>query len=293
MAAVTAPARVVRAAGGVVWRGIGTGREVLVVHRDRYNDWTLPKGKLEPDEPVLHAAVREVREESGVCGAPQLRLPTVEYLTGVPGETKQVDFWSMRMLSDAGRAPDDEISEARWVPATKASAMLTYAHDRGVLLSFAQAPLVTGEVLLIRHGHAGTREAWRAPDELRPLSAKGRAERDRVSLLARLWQPARVLSATPVRCRDTVAGVGPPVLLERAFDETSPDGLDGARKALLSLARTGATTVVCSQGKVIPPLLASIRPAGWPLADDFDTPKGAGWLLAFGGTQLVGLDRLS
>jgi 8-oxo-dGTP diphosphatase len=290
---VTAPVRVVRAAGGVVWRGIGTGREILLVHRDRYGDWTLPKGKLEPGEPVLHAAVREVHEETGVCGAPQLRLPTVEYLTGAPGETKLVDFWSMRMLSDAGRAPDHEISEARWVPVAKAPAMMTYAHDRGVLLAFTKAPLVTGEVLLVRHGHAGSRDAWSAADELRPLSAKGLAERDRVSLLARLWQPARVLSATPVRCQDTVAEVGPPVLVEPAFDEASPDGLDGARKALLSLARTGATTVVCSQGKVIPPLLASIRPAGWPLADEFDTPKGSGWLLAFGGTQLVGLDRLA
>lgn len=290
---MSAPARVVRAAGGVVWRGIGSGREVLLVHRDRYGDWTLPKGKLEKDEPVLHAAVREVYEESGVGGIPQLRLPTVEYLTGVPGETKLVDFWSMRMRSDAGRAPDDEISEARWVPVAQAPAMLTYAHDRGVLLAFTGAPLVTGEVLLVRHAHAGSRDAWSAPDELRPLSDKGRAERDRVSLLARLWHPARVLSATPVRCQDTVADIGPPVLVEPAFDETSPEGLDGARKALLSLARTGTTTVVCSQGKVIPPLLASIRPAGWPLADDFDTPKGAGWLLAFAGTQLVGLDRLS
>jgi len=68
----------------------------------RYNDWTLPKGKLEPGEPSLAAAVREVREETGIDGVPQVRLPSIQYLTGEPGVEKVVDFWSMRVHRDRG-----------------------------------------------------------------------------------------------------------------------------------------------------------------------------------------------
>ncbi len=294
---MTAPQTTVRSAGGVVWRGIGRGREVMLVHRDRYGDWTLPKGKLEPGEAVLAAAVREVLEETGVTAVPQLRLPTVEYLTGTPGELKSVDFWSMRVVTDAGRESDHEVSEARWVPVGDAPAMLTYSHDRGVLRAFTEAPPVTTELVLVRHAHAGTREGWTGPDELRPLSRRGLAEVQRLTPVAGLFQPSRVISAEPVRCQETVAPLGLPVELEPAFGEHSPAGVPGARTALLALARRGRTTVVCSQGKVIPPLLDSMRPQSWPLADDFQTPKGTGWLLAFAGNnstgpQLIGLDRL-
>lgn len=291
---MTGPAesRVVRSAGGVVWRGLGTRREVMVVHRDRYNDWSLPKGKLDPGERVLHAAVREVYEETGVCGIPQLRLPTAQYLTGTPGESKLVDYWSMRVASDAGRERDDEITEARWIPLAEAAAVLTYGHDRGVVHAFTRYPRITAEIVLIRHAHAGSRAQWAGPDELRPLSHRGRRERETLTPVANLIRPERVVSATPLRCRDTVAQLDRPVEDEPAFDETSLDGVEGARKALLALARTGRPTVVCSQGKVIPPLLSEIRPADWPLADDFETAKGTGWLLAFAGDQVVGLDRL-
>jgi 8-oxo-dGTP diphosphatase len=271
---------------------MGTRREVMVVYRGRYGDWSLPKGKLEPDEPALHAAVREVYEESGVVGAPQLRLPTVEYLTGTPGESKTVDFWSMRMLSDNGREPDREVSKAQWVPVTEAFGVLTYAHDRGVLLTFTRAPLITAEVVLVRHAHAGAKEHWDGPDDLRPLSPLGRTERDRLARVAALSHPTRVVSASPLRCRETVATLGRTVEVDAAFDESSPEGLEGARRSLLALARGDSAAVVCSQGKVIPPLLAGMRPVDWPLIDDFATAKGTGWLLAFAGTALVSLDRV-
>jgi 8-oxo-(d)GTP phosphatase len=282
----------VRSAGGVVWRGDGDRLEVMVVHRDRYGDWSLPKGKLDPQEAPLHAAVREVQEETGVTGIPQLRLPTVHYLTGTPGESKTVDFWAMRVAADEGRETDHEITEARWVPIGQAPGLLTYAHDRGVLHAFTRSPRVSAEIMLIRHAHAGSKDHWDGPDALRPLSSRGRGEVRRLTPVLELLAPRRVLSASALRCRDTVTGLTQPVEVEPAFDETSPDGVGGARKALLELAGEGRPAVVCSQGKVIPPLLASLRPADWPRTDDFDTPKGTGWLLGFAGDRLVGLDRL-
>src|SRR5690242_21339296 len=95
------PGEAVRAAGGVLWRGNGAGAvEVAVVHRPRYDDWTLPKGKFKVGEFPVQAAIREVLEETGVAGVPQVRLPSIGYLTGVPGQHKTVDFWSMRATHD-------------------------------------------------------------------------------------------------------------------------------------------------------------------------------------------------
>jgi 8-oxo-(d)GTP phosphatase len=286
-------AGLVRAAGGVLWRDAGDGLEVVLVHRPRYDDWSLPKGKLERGEHVLAAAVREVFEETGMDGVPQVRLPTIEYLTGDPGVAKRVDFWSMRVRGDHGRVPGDEISEVRWVPATEAPTRLSYAHDRGVVAAMVALPRVTNEILLVRHAHAGARKAWHGPDGLRPLDSVGRHQAERLNRLLRLFAPGRVVSASPIRCRDTVAPLGLPVKLEPAFDETSPLGTPGALAALRALAADRVPTVVCSQGKVIAPLLEALRPANGTATDSYQTPKGDGWLLSFAGTRAIAADRVT
>src|SRR4051812_1280271 len=107
--------RVVRAAGGVVGRGGAAGPEGVVVHRQRYDDWSLPKGKLDAGEHGLLAAVREVWEETGVRGVPRLRLPSTRYLTGDPDVEKSVDYWVMDSREIEPLAPNDEVDEVRWV----------------------------------------------------------------------------------------------------------------------------------------------------------------------------------
>jgi 8-oxo-(d)GTP phosphatase len=284
--------RVVRAAGGVVWRPVDSGIEIAVVGRPRYGDWTLPKGKLEPGEPILAAAVREVREETGVAAVPQVRLPSIQYLTGVPGVEKSVDFWSMRVRADHGRAPDDEIAEVRWTRVPEAASVLTYAHDRGVVAAFAALPPVSGELLLVRHAQAIPRKQWHGPDAVRPLDESGLRQAERLARLLRVLGPDRAVSASPLRCQDTLVPLGLPVAVEPRLDESLPAGLDGARQALLALARRPGPTVVCSQGRVIPPLLAGLRPGNATAAEEFQTPKGGGWLLAVSADQVVAADRL-
>ena len=108
--------------------------------------------------------------------------------------------------------------------------------------------------------------------------------------------PDRLVSATPLRCRETLASLaellGLPVKVDGAFDEDAPDGLAGAEAALRTLAAEGGSTAVCSQGKVIPPLLRRLRPAQAGSAEEFQTPKGTGWLLAWAGDSVLGADRL-
>jgi 8-oxo-dGTP diphosphatase len=287
--------KTVRAAGGVPWRAV-PGVEVALVYRPRYGDWTLPKGKLEKHEHPLLAAVREVCEETGLTCVPQVRLPTIRYLTGEPDVEKVVDFWSMRVRADAGHQPDDEIAEVRWVPLAEAGTQLSYKHDRGVLAAFARLPRITAEVALVRHAYAGARHAWHGPDRLRPLDSVGHEQAVKLAALLEVLAPDRFVSATPQRCRETVLPLaetlGLPVKVDAAFDEEAPGGIPGAAAALIALAAEGGSTAICSQGKVIPPLLRLLRPAGTSTVEDFATPKGAGWLLAAAGTTVVAADRL-
>jgi 8-oxo-dGTP pyrophosphatase MutT (NUDIX family) len=132
---------VVRAAGGVVWRptpGGPTPAEVLLVHRPRYDDWSLPKGKLDPGETDEAAAVREVAEETGVHGALGDDLGEVRYVDG-RGRPKVVRWWAIR--ADAAGAPASaaEVDEVRWVDLDTAEATVDFVTDREVLARFRLA----------------------------------------------------------------------------------------------------------------------------------------------------------
>jgi 8-oxo-(d)GTP phosphatase len=283
--------QIVLAAGGVVYRWRPEGdAEILVVHRPRYDDWSLPKGKLDPGEHRLAAAVREVQEESGVRGVPQARLRTVNYLTGDPGVEKQVEYWSMRCLADDGHEPDDEVDVRQWVPLPTARDLLTYAFDRGVVAAFAALPAVTGVVVLVRHAQAGRRAGWSGPDDERPLDTNGGRDARNAAPLLALFAPERVISAPAVRCRDTVAPVadllGKRLEVDGRFAESGDP--DEALHALQELAQAAPATVVCSQGGLIRPLIANLRPGGDP-----PTPKGTAWVLSFTETgEVVSADHL-
>ena len=119
----------IEAAGGVVVRESADGApEVAVIHRPRYDDWSLPKGKLERGESWEEAAVREVREETGYECRLVHELSPIRY-TDRKGRPKMVRYWLMEAV-DGSFEPGDEADELRWVGGQEASRLLTYAHDR-------------------------------------------------------------------------------------------------------------------------------------------------------------------
>ncbi len=124
----------IRAAGGVVLDTTTNTTLVLVVHRPDYDDWSLPKGKLDPGEDDQTAARREVAEETGVEVEILRAIGTVDYVDG-RGRPKTVRYFEMRPLATAARTPDDEVDLVEWWPVPEAVERLTYGRDRALLAS--------------------------------------------------------------------------------------------------------------------------------------------------------------
>ena len=124
----------IEAAGGVVMRRGEEETEIAVVHRPRYDDWSFPKGKLDPGETFEEAALREVREETGlVCRlGPELAFA---HYDDNQGRAKLVRYWLMAVIEDPGFEPNDEVDELRWLSPAAATDLLTYARDRKLVRS--------------------------------------------------------------------------------------------------------------------------------------------------------------
>jgi 8-oxo-dGTP diphosphatase len=138
----------VRAAGGVLTRRAGDVVEVLVVHRPRYDDWSLPKGKADDGEPDEAAARREVEEETGVCPRLGEELSTIRYRDR-KDRPKRVRYWHMTVDHDRPFVPSSEVDEVRWIPLAEAGTLLSYPHDRALLAELD--PDLPGTSRLARH----------------------------------------------------------------------------------------------------------------------------------------------
>jgi 8-oxo-(d)GTP phosphatase len=281
--------RVIPAAGGLVWRPRPDGvPELALVHRPKYDDWSLPKGKLDPGEHALTAAAREVREETGLGVTVGRRSVGTCY--AVPEGTKQVDYWVMRAVG-GGFTPNKEVDELRWLPPSDAAALCTHEHDRDVVadLQRADAPLMP-TLVLVRHGRAGDRSAWDGPDDLRPLDRRGRAQAARLAEVLPEFGPVELLTAPPVRCRETVEPLAErmgldigtvPEMGEEGFADDPEAGLALVER-LLEPRATPGVTVVCSQGGAIPSVLLSlgVRVGGARVFPP--CAKGSVWVLGGG-----------
>lgn len=287
---------VVRAAGTVLWRPSRRhGMRIALVHRPRYDDWSLPKGKADHGELPPVTAARETLEETGFRAAIGRSLTTVSYRTSAG--PKVVQYFAGRCL-DGGFVPNKEVDRLEWLPAARARELMTYEFDRAVLNTFAlQDPALPG-VLLVRHARAGSRDSWDGRDADRPLDGKGRRQAAALVPVLRAFHPTAVHSAPVERCWATVTptaeALGLPVQAQPALtEEAYRDDPAAARRAVVEFAahaEPGTAVVACSQGGVIPGVIKSLAGRfGVPIGQ-VGTPKAATWYLCFEGRRMIQAD---
>jgi len=194
------------AAAGVV---VSRKGEVLLVHRPKYDDWSFPKGKVDPGEHVTTAAVREVAEETGLdirLGPP---LSTQRYTVRNGQErTKLVSYWTGRVIGGddvATYQPNAEIDAVEWVSIDKGPDWLTYDRDRETLAERALLGRRSEPLIVLRHGKARSRKSWTKDDRERPLGKVGLLQADEVVPILGAYGIRRILSSSSRRCWTTLS----------------------------------------------------------------------------------------
>lgn len=274
MGSLEESALIIRAAGVVVLRHHDAITEALVVHRPRYDDWSLPKGKVEANEHPAVTAVRECDEETGHhvrLGPP---LNEITYLDG--GRLKTVQYWVATSLHDEGFTPDDEVDQIAWCPVEEVHQLLDYPGDIGVVQQARKLP-PTVPLVVLRHARAMKRADFKGKaDAERPLSGTGRSQAKALIPLLDAYGIDSVVTSDAERCYQTVRRYAKSIdvlpLLDQAFSEEGHDvdpELTAARAG--ELAGMPAPTVLCTHRPVLPTVMTAI--AGELQAD----PGGREW----------------
>lgn len=254
------------AAGAVVTRAGSNETEFLLSYRKYRKDWTFPKGKVDPGEHILTAAVREVREETGMAVQLGVPLPTQTY--EVEGKTKDSHYWVAQRLSGEF-VPNDEVTEIAWLPYEKAKAKLTYKHDQEVLAAAADS-IPTNPLIILRHTQSVKRGEWllsndalHEVDSSRPLTAVGRMQANSLVGALAAFGVSELHSSDSRRCRDTVGpyatGRSLAVVLEKKVsEERYKDHPERAIARVKELAELPCALVLCTHRPVLPAVMEAL-----------------------------------
>ena len=258
----------IRAAGVVLTRGVGKDLEIAVIHRRRRRDWSLPKGKFDPGEHSIEAAVRECVEETGFTPVLDVPLPTQHYrVDGIP---KVVEYWRASVVRGEF-AENKEVDRLRWLRPREAAALMTYPRD-GELIALAARTPPTIPFMLMRHTSAERRADWARrtgrdrSDPGRGLLERGEWEARRAIPLLRAFGIRHLHSSDAERClaslRPAAAALGCGIRLEPTIGEDAfgADPEPGTARTV-ELFNQPWPTVLCSHRPVIPRQLAALRAA--------------------------------
>jgi 8-oxo-dGTP diphosphatase len=276
--------KTIEAAGAVVLRAAGDGaREVLAVHRPRYQDWSLPKGKLEPGESLPAAAVREVAEETAHSIRLMSPLDDSRHRSSKSAE-KRVSWWHGLAVAEAPVELGDpehpvdesslEVDQVAWLSLTEAAERLSYQQDRELLAQAAEQPTTT-PLIVVRHAKAVSRKDWDGSDPDRPLRARGRVQSRRLVPLLAAYGVQELITSPWLRCAATlqpysleakIRSTALPILNEEEGSD-DPDGVAAAIEELRERAVVGHRPIaICGHRPVLPHMLAALDLPARPLA---------------------------
>ncbi len=258
--------RPILAGGAVVSRKHPVrGVEILLIYRRRYDDWTLPKGKLDAGETLPVCAVREVLEETGVTIRLATPLDTVAYQAGKAGH-KEVSWWGGEMLSSVPRRPDDEVDLVAWLPARAALTKLTYAQDHFLVEQYLEQPKTT-PLIVVRHAKAMDRKDWSKKDSARPINSRGRRQSRMLVPMLAAYGVRRLVSSTSTRCLSTLQPYAraeklPVDSYAQLSEEVGSDDPRGVARVINKIREqtlaAGEPTAICVHRPVLPHILDAL-----------------------------------
>jgi 8-oxo-dGTP pyrophosphatase MutT (NUDIX family)/phosphohistidine phosphatase SixA len=250
----------IEAAGGVLWRAANprtspevdprTGIEIALVHRPGRDSWSLPKGKLEPDEHSVMAALREVHEETGFLALLGPALGSTDYLKG--GVPKRVRYWSMR-ASGGEFTPNAEIDDLVWVP-LDAAAQLARRRDVPVIERFERRDAHRSRPLVLVPPASVRGKGWRGRERRRPLDRRGWRQATALAGLIQAYGIRRALAADARCCAETLRPFENDSDVEHeAILPVRGKGAEirAAVESVVEVAQQSVPTVVCAEQRVL------------------------------------------
>jgi 8-oxo-dGTP diphosphatase len=288
----------IRAAGAVLWReNSDLNIEIAIIHRPRYDDWSLPKGKLDSGETALQCAFREVFEETGIKARFTRHLGAVEYEES--GSKKRVQYWAAesRGLQEQFVA-NDEVDEIRWLSSDAALELVTHDSDREIIGKFTEQSPYSDNLIILRHTKSIERGDWDEADSLRTLDAAGLGQAQ--SLIKKLAPFAidEIYTSDYIRCVQTVTPLShernlKPVLVPNLNEEVFEHDPERSISFANALKQDEKNILICSHNPVIPTMLRGILNTKLKNRDLIKLEPGDAWVVHRMKGEIVGLDFLS
>ena len=289
---------VIYAAGAVLWRfGAKKRVEIALIHRPRYGDWSLPKGKLDANETMIGCAYREVMEETGHAAIFGPEIGDATYV--VDGVTKLVKYWSAQAIGEpTGKPNPTEVDEVLWLSPAEARKKLTLDDDRSIVDFFLEFGTGTTALVLLRHAKAIKREDWDGDDGDRPLGNVGQLQAKRLLSKYLPYAIKEVHSSDAMRCIETIEPMTRALqmhpifstdLSEYRFAKDKEVALDYAQDLMLR----NQSAIICSHNPILPKVLKKlIGKKNFKELDQKLEPAEA-WVLHHRDGEIIAIDWVS
>lgn len=288
----------IRAAGALLWRENSELKiEIALIHRPRYDDWSLPKGKVEEGETSLRCAFREVMEETGITPRFGRELGTVEYEE--IGGLKRVKYWSAKAPKNHPEFEvNEEVDEIRWLMPNEALALATHQSDKDIVESFLTTEPHTDTLIILRHTKALERGDWDDDDSKRTLDERGFLQAEALIEHLQPYSLDEIYSSNYIRCVQTVTPLGQardlkiteiPNLNEENFEADPERSISFAN----AVKQDEKNILICSHNPVIPTMLRGILNTKLKNKDLIKLEPGDAWIVHRVRGEIVALDFLA
>ena len=288
--------KIILAAGALVWRKSKEKKiEIAVIHRPKYNDWTIPKGKVELNESSIACAYREVIEETSLETEFAMYLGEVKYQS-LDGP-KQVSFWSAQVVKENTFTPNSEVDAIKWVEAAKAAKFLSLESDKEILSKFNKLKYESKPLVLLRHAKALSRDEWQGDDDDRPLDSLGQMQAKRLLSIYQAFNLEQIHTSDAIRCYDTVEPMAKALglrlevsnkLSESAFKKDKEDAFDYAR----DLIKSDKRALLCSHNPILPKVLNKLTKKSDVESDEEKLYPADAWVIHRIGKEIIQIDRI-